>query len=141
MKTSRQLLLCLLALPTTVYADDLVPCPQDSVNNASAISSPVIITLYPHTGTDNRYDSPYPPFKRTPPTGIQIEQYGHLLVIPTMGVDCSVELLDADTDASVYQVMLPADCPDCPVPSELQGVFTLQLTMDDRIYQGEILLP
>ena len=65
----------------------------------------------------------------------------HLLVIPTIGVDCSVELLDADTDASLYQVMLPADCPDCPVPSEIQGVFTQQLTTDDRIYQGEILLP
>ena len=141
MKTSRQLLLCLLALPTTVYADDLVPCPQDSVNNASAISSPIIITLYPHTGVDDILRPPTDPIKRTPPIGLQIEQYGHLLVIPTMGVDCSVELLDADTGASLYQVMLPADCPDCPVPSELQGVFTLQLTTDDRIYQGEILLP
>ena len=127
-----------MALPAVAYADDYVPSPTDTISCNSVTDYVAIISLqlmkdYPPVGGY--------PIKRTPPTGLQIEQYGHLLVIPTMGVDCSVELLDADTGASVYQVMLPADCPDCPVPSELQGFFTLQLTTDDRIYQGEILLP
>ena len=127
-----------MALPAVAYADDYVPSPTDTISCNSVTDYVAIISLqlmkdYPPVGGY--------PIKRTPPHRAPDRAVRHLLVIPTMGVDCSVELLDADTGASVYQVMLPAGSPDCPVPSELQGVFTLQLTMDDRIYQGEILLP
>lgn len=140
MKIYQPFLLGLLALPTAMYADNMVPCPQDSVNNASAISSPVIIILYPHICADTSADPYYPP-RRTPPVGLQIEQYGHLLVFPSTGMDYVVELLDSDTGMSVYQETLPSNSSECPVPAELQGTFVLQLYMENRIYRGEILLP
>ncbi len=121
---SKKLFIALLLLLTASF---VVKASGEPNNN-------MLIELRVYNDDSQETENPRP---RTPPhPTIYAELQGCDLIFPPFSVQCTLEIVDADTDTKIYTTSIPAGNTTCQIPLLGTGTYQIRFVFDDITYWG-----
>lgn len=84
---------------------------------------------------------PFPskgPIMRSPPKMPNVYLTDYLVTFDDFGSACTLELVDTETNGTIYTQVIPAEDTSCLLPSTLQGRYLIRFVFESVVYWGYI---
>ena len=103
--------------------------------NAGSASNGIPIDIYVS------FREPYPAkdhIMRAPAKVPEVYLKDNLVTFDAFGSACTLELVDTETNETVYNQVIPAGGTSCPLPSTLKGRYLIRFVFESVVYWGYI---
>lgn len=103
--------------------------------NASSVSDGMPIDVYvsfrgPHDGKDH--------IMRMPAKLPEVYLKDYLVTFDAFGSACTLEVVDTETNETIYNQVIPAGSASCLLPSTLKGRYLIRFVFESVVYWGYI---